>query len=242
MGYFTALRRVKGAGLHRRRAARRTLLTNRVREQRMQFCRFMLSPIMRGQWENIIFTDEKTFCSDRNNVRYVYRPSKQRFNERYVAHGSRSGRTSVHYWGWMSHSGLGLLHETGPNHDSESYTEILNDFVEDVPIICGRTLSELIFQQDNSPVHTSRESSRFVQSLGFRLVLIWPPYSPDINIIENIWAIVESMRPQSTQELKILITRIWDELRGDIELVHRLYASLERRFQYILDHNGDWSV
>lgn len=178
-------------------------------------------------------------------MRYVYRPSKQRFNEQYVAHGTRSGRVSVHYWGWMSYSGLGLLHETGPNHNTESYIDILNDFVEDVPIICG-PLSQLIYQQDNSPVHTSRESCRFVQSLGFRMILIWPPYSPDLNIIENIWAIVESMRPnerpQSEEELRRLITRIWDELRSDVDLVHRLYASLKRRFQYVLDHNGDWCV
>lgn len=43
-------------------------------------------------------------------------------------------------------------------------------------------------------------------------------------------------------ELDRLIQQIFAELRTDFDLINHLYDSLERRFQYVLDNNGDWCV
>ena len=43
-----------------------------------------------------------------------------------------------------------------------------------------------IFQQDNAPVHTSREKQRWLHDQGIN-VIQWPAQSPYINIIDNIW-------------------------------------------------------
>ena len=43
------------------------------------------------------------------------------------------------------------------------------------------------FQQDGHPCHTSRMTINYLEE-NFDFVLPWPPYSPDMSPIENIWA------------------------------------------------------
>ena len=49
---------------------------------------------------------------------------------------------------------------------------------------------EIIFMQDNARTHTSRQSKEWFENHGI-LLLDWPPYSPEMNPIENLWAIVK---------------------------------------------------
>jgi len=41
-----------------------------------------------------------------------------------------------------------------------------------------------IFQQDNAPIHNSRVVKSFILSQNVNIIT-WPPYSPDLNVIEN---------------------------------------------------------
>jgi len=44
-----------------------------------------------------------------------------------------------------------------------------------------------VFQQDNAPSHRARATKNAFRELGIELV-VWPPYSPDLSPIENVWA------------------------------------------------------
>jgi transposase len=48
-----------------------------------------------------------------------------------------------------------------------------------------------IFMHDNASVHTARIIKALLEELGVDLMVL-PPYSPDLNPIENLWALMKA--------------------------------------------------
>jgi hypothetical protein len=44
---------------------------------------------------------------------------------------------------------------------------------------------EFLFIQDNVPGHTAKETKDLLATLAI-IVINWPPYSPDLNLIETL--------------------------------------------------------
>ena len=75
------------------------------------------------------------------------------------------------------------------------------------------------FQQDNAAVHTAKSVKNFMASKKLN-VIQWPSKSPDLNPIENVWAImkrrVAEKEPQNISELEMAISEIWENLEQGI--------------------------
>jgi hypothetical protein len=65
-------------------------------------------------------------------------------------------------------------------YTADSYLQVLEnrllDFYHD----------ELIFMQDNAPIHTANRVREWMEENGIN-TMDWPPYSPDLNPIEHAW-------------------------------------------------------
>ncbi|KAG1001503.1 hypothetical protein G6F57_014867 [Rhizopus arrhizus] len=61
---------------------------------------------------------------------------------------------------------------------------------------------------DNAPIHTLVDIAKYVESRGHRCVYL-PPYSPELNPIEQFWSVVKSkVKRNKLLETEILMTRI----------------------------------
>jgi hypothetical protein len=70
-----------------------------------------------------------------------------------------------------------------------------------------------IFQQDSAPCHKAKVVTKWFSDNNVSLLQNWPPNSPDLNVIENVWTImkrrVAAHKPTSEAQLKAIIKEVW---------------------------------
>jgi len=107
-----------------------------------------------------------------------------------------------------------------------------------------------IFMQDNAPIHTAHIIRDWFAEQGIE-VMDWPPYSPDLNPIENLWALLKQEMyilhpelvgaPNNAETLDLLIRcaiNTWDRLGESLlnrlidTMVHRVIAVIEAEGWY----------
>ncbi|RWR99115.1 uncharacterized protein B4U80_01320 [Leptotrombidium deliense] len=91
-------------------------------------------------------------------------------------------RFSVNVHGYITSDGLRGINRLQPRLNSQIYAEILHTIVPEIRD--NYADGDWIFQQDNCPVHAARVIKKYFADELIE-VLDWPPYSPDLSIIEN---------------------------------------------------------
>lgn len=90
--------------------------------------------------------------------------------------------------------------------------------------------SDFVFQHDNDPKHTARSVKIWLEG-NVSNVLEWPPQSPDINPIENLWDYLDRQIRQTPinnlNELKTALQEEWDKI--PVKITQELVESIPRR-------------
>lgn len=213
-------------------------------------------------WSIVMFTDRKRFV-------FLY-PGVRVGNVKWVERGSKwQARTASHpqcvnlYAGITVHGATkchvvaGTSEQRSKHHTvrgkvasnitASEYREVLKKTLlpEGKRLFNGQDIEFWVLQQDNDPCHKvakpiiewrGRQGAASVQ-----LLENWPPNSPDLSPIENVWSIVQAeVNKCGYKTLPQWKKAVLDGVRGfAVEKLAKLYASVPKRMAQVIERDGD---
>ena len=98
-----------------------------------------------------------------------------------------------------------------------------------------------VVMQDNCPVHTAAIVKERLKELEIP-ILEWPPYSPDLNPIENVWGyikrILHSEYPvcRNAEEVEGVILQIWNSIPD--AMIQKFAGNMEHMLRAVIEADG----
>ena len=142
-------------------------------------------------------------------------------------------------WGCISAKGRGGLWFL-PKNATINSSVYLGIVEEKVPDWMAMRNCEL-FQHDGAPAHSSKVVRNWLHQNGIEVLEKWPGSSPDLNPIENCWAVLKKKvvirQPTSHADLVEVIKDVWCvEITDDY--CRNLIDSMPRRLAAVLKAKG----
>jgi transposase len=227
------------------------LLTQAQKDTRLRFARRN----RRRGWGNVMFSDSKCF-------RLGPAPGNSG-NKKWMLKGNDDIVTvvkfppSIHaYAGVTKYGKTDLIFSTGTTWLKNGYEKAnrgvrAEEYVESVlkkglipqaRAIFGRQgIFDWELQQDGARAHTAKQTLAFLQQEGIKVLPEWPPNSPDLSWIENLWGIVDNkLRKQNYANFDEFcgeLRRIWNEI--PIGTLQNLQKTMRKRVQTCIERKGE---
>jgi transposase len=214
----TIRKALRANGINNRIAKKKPFLSDIHIKKRLDFAKQHKSWSLE-QWRRVIWTDESTFEIGKNSrtVR-VWRSADEANELDCLAPTFKSGRSSVMVWGAITHDDKSAL------VIMDSGRRTAQDFVDQVcrgPLLDFlQQCDEPILMEDGAPIHRSNAPKLWREQNGINK-MEWPPQSPDLNPIENLWKQLKdavqkrSATIKTTADLKKALLEAWDAIESD---------------------------
>ncbi|KAL4494409.1 hypothetical protein ABPG72_019819 [Tetrahymena utriculariae] len=188
----------------------------------------------------IIFSDESKLFSQKQGrmlVRYLKgrKLHPRYFKRREMYHGGKE----IMVWGCISYNGPLRLVRINGTLTAQSYIQLLEENLIPIPEIQNKTA---IFQQDNCKAHDNKDVASFLKKTKIKQ-LKWPSQSPDMNIIENLWAYVKNYLHDNKEKIsskedvwKFAQRAFFSE--GSTTLIRTMYDNYSKRIECLLKEEG----
>ena len=190
-------------------------------------------------WDNIVWSDETMVRSNPQHKDLFFKARNGEIQRKNLVNAkSQNEGVRVMFWGCFSKHDLGPLVPIEGILNSEKYKELLEKYL--VPIF-EKSDKKLIFMQDNAPIHKSKLVNEFLADHGIP-TLQWPAQSPDLNPIENMWAVLKGRRarqkltPKTKKDLIDQMTELWSNIETDFR--RNLSNSIPKRLSKVIKNKG----
>lgn len=164
------------------------------------------------KWEKVIFTDESDLFPDKQGKFHYRRYIGERVDldvGPICVHDKRK----VKVFGSISYDGVGTIIRYNDTVKWDVFLGFLRTVLADFPLLRGTNSREgkYILQRDNASAHDAPDIRKFLGENNIR-TLLWPPNSPDLSIIENVWGYIKEELFKKNDELKTA-DQTWDEIK-----------------------------
>jgi transposase len=228
---MTVKRRLNEQGLYKLKPLLKPLLLDKHRSSRFKWAKANKNT----DWSKVIFTDE-TSISQFGKPKQVWRQRGEIIKAPTVKHSLK-----VHVYGCFSEKGFGNICCFTNNLNADLLCTIYKTtLLPSAGIFFGKHNHSWILQEDNDPKHTSKKAQKWRTDNQVKRIS-WPSQSPDLNPMENVWAVlkanVSNHKPTSTKELIRIIKKEWKKL--DKTFAENLVLSMKNRISLVLSNKGD---
>ena len=184
-------------------------------------------------WDTVMWTDETTISNDCNTTNKVWMHKDAQEYKRIV-----QKRLKINVWGYIMKNKKLCIEIFDETMKSDKYISVLENKISEYKE--QFKLKKNIFQQDNARYHTSYKMIKYFSDNQIE-VMLWPPNSPDLNPIENVWNLIKRQLGKryykTICEMKQYTLEIANNL--SVEIINSLISSMDNRIESLFDNNFD---
>lgn len=215
-------------------------LTNTAKAKRIKFVKSIAERHEKLDYGRVVFTDEKTVQNFFNGRARVRRFRGQGWNEANIVKVDQQRNCKVNLWGYISEEkcDVFLVPNKFKSGDYKTLMEI--SFLPEI----RKVKPNFIYMQDNASIQKAAIVTDYFKEQQLD-VLNWPPRSPDLNLIENVWAEMQRLvnkrllknRIRKSEQLFILCKECF--AIACVKMIPKLYESLPKRLQQVIINRGE---
>jgi transposase len=206
----------------------------RIIKLRLSFSRGYLH-FTHAEWDTVIYSDEVHFCLGHHGQLWVQRPPGKEYDPQYCKPPEEE-LYKITLWGCFCSQGIGAGRMFIGELNKILYRDILEHnlkptYQQYFPNGLWR------FLQDNASPHYNEEVNTWMHNHGID-PLEFPPYSPDLNPIENLWHVlkwrVEHRNPRTAEEFEKIIKEEYESISTEecTILSHSMHDRLLQCIEY----------
>ena len=240
----TVRRALKDAGLGSMEKPKKPLLSRKNIKDRLEFAKTHQHWTIKD-WSKVIWSDEtkiNRFTSD--GCVWCWIRDGEQLKSRHAKLTVKHGGGNIKVWSCITFKGVGWLTKIDNILDKELYQNILKDELMETIKEYDFNQENIWFQHDNDPKHIAHSIREWLSNQKFK-VMKWPAQSPDLNPIENMWAILKrrlnqyERPPNRMLELFDQVAETWYNITS--EECQKVIETMPQRCQEVIKAKGGWT-